>query len=1109
VKRIAVLVVLSSLLLAAGAVAADTASSTRTGKDAGGKAKAGEKEKGGWNADTFKGLKLRNIGPALTAGRIVDVAVPPGQKNTLYVAAAAGGVWKTTNGGTTWTPLFDDQGSYSIGCLALDPHNPLVVWVGAGEANAQRSVSYGDGVYKSVDGGKTWEHMGLRSSEHIGQIVVDPRDSNTVYVAAQGPLWSPGGDRGLYKTTDGGRTWKPILTLSENTGVTEVWLDPRNADVLYAVAYQRRRHVFTVINGGPESAIYKSYDAGATWKKIHAGLPKEDLGRIGLAISPADPNVIYATVEAARRTGGFFRSKDAGANWEKMNDFVPSSGQYYQKLYADPKVVDRVYDIDVNLKVTEDGGRTLRNVGERNKHVDNHVVWIDPDDNNHLLVGCDGGLYESWDRGALWRFFANMPITQFYRVAVDEDRPFYNVYGGTQDNFSLGGPSRTNSVHGISNADWFVTQGGDGFVSVVDPQDPNVVYAESQNGGIVRFDRKSGEGTDIQPQTAKGEAPLRFNWDSPIMISPHSHTRIYFAAQKLFQSDDRGDTWKAVSPDLTRQLDRNKLPVMGRVWSIDAVAKNANTSFYGNIVSLTESPVAAGLLYVGTDDGLVQVTADDGGHWRKVESFPGVPDMTYVSSLKASQHDAGTVYAAFDNHKRGDFKPYLLKSTDRGATWTSIAGDLPAHGTVYAVAEDHVDPNLLFAGTEWGLFFSRDGGRRWVQLKGGMPVIAVRDLAIQKRENDLVVATFGRGFYILDDYSPLRLATPETVQQETAVFPVKPVLQYNQRMPLGIRDKAFQGEALFTAPNPPYGAVFTYYLKDDLRTRRKRRGEQEKRIEEEGGNLSYPTWEELRNEDREREPAILITIADEKGNVIRRGIAPATAGFHRMAWDLRFPPPNPTVLTEREDSIFDDPTRGPAVVPGKYTVTFAKRVEDVVTPLGPPQTFTVTALNTATLPATDRAAVLEFQRKTAQLQRAVLGAVEAAREAQIRINFLQRAWLDTPGADPKLAVEVRALELRLKDITTELSGDTAVSSYNEPTPPSLTSRVGNLISSHWGSSSAPTHTNVESYAVASEQFAAVLEKLHAFEADLKDLEGRFEAAGAPWTPGRVPDWKPQ
>ena len=720
-----------------------------------------EKPKGGWSADTWSGLELRGIGPAVTSGRVVDIAVDPTDTKRWYLAVASGGVWKTENGGTTWTPVFDGEGSYSIGCVTIDPKNPNVVWVGTGENNSQRSVGYGDGVYKSEDGGKSWKNVGLKASEHIGKIVVNPKDSNVVYVAAQGPLWAPGGDRGLYKTTDGGKTWNAVLTIDENTGVTDVVMDPRDPDTLIAASYQRRRHVFTLIDGGPGSGVHKTTDGGKTWKKITSGLPKEEMGRIGLALAPTEPDTVYALVEtaAANKAGGTFRSTNRGESWEKRGDYVPGGPMYYQEIFVDPKDAERLYSMDVFLKVSDDAGKTWRNLGERYKHVDNHAIWIDPDDTDHYLVGCDGGLYQSFDRAATWQFVGNLPVTQFYRVDVDNSSPVYYVYGGTQDNNTLGGPSRTLNAHGIANHDWFVTWGGDGFHARIDPTDPNIVYSTLQHGVLGRYDRRSGEAVLIQPQEKPGDDPLRWNWDSPLVLSPHKPTRLYFAAQRVFRSEDRGDSWTPISEDLTRKIDRNKLKVMGKVWGPDAVAKGASTSFYGNIVSLDESPLVEGLLYVGTDDGLVQVSEDGGKAWRRQETFPGVPEMSYVSDLFASRFDANVVYATFNNHKAGDFKPYVLRSGDRGRTWTSVTADLPARGSAWTIAEDTVEKELLFAGTEFGLFFSRDGGKKWVQLKGGMPVIAVRDLAIQKREGDLVIATFGRGFYVLDDLTPLRHAT--------------------------------------------------------------------------------------------------------------------------------------------------------------------------------------------------------------------------------------------------------------------------------------------------------------------------------------------------------------
>ncbi|HJS74707.1 MAG TPA: glycosyl hydrolase, partial [Vicinamibacteria bacterium] len=858
-----------------------------------------------------------------------------------------------------------------------------------------------------------------------------------------------------------------------------------------------------------ESTIYKTTDGGESFRKVASGLPKGDLGRIGLARSPAAPDVVYAIVEAPGDESGFFRSLDGGESWEKRSSHVSGSPQYYQEIFADPRNPERVYSMDTYMMVTEDGGKTFAQVGEAYKHVDNHALWIDPGDTDHLLAGCDGGVYESFDRGATWDYKANLPLTQFYRVSVDNAAPFYNVYGGTQDNFSLGGPSRTASAHGILNSDWFVTRGGDGFETVVDPVDPNILYAQSQHGGLVRFDRKSGEAIYVQPQPGANEDGLRWNWDSPLLVSPHSPTRLYFAANRLFRSDDRGNSWRAVSPDLAAGIDRNQLEVMGKVWSVDAVAKNTSTSIYGNIVSLSESPLKEGLLYLGTDDGLIQVSEDSGGVWNRTEIPQGVPERTYVSRVEASSHDLDTVYAAFDNHKMGDFNPYIYKSVDRGRNWTAITSGLPGNGPVYAVVEDPVSPDLLFAGTEFGLYFSSDGGKLWTQLKGGLPTIAVRDLAIQPRENDLVLATFGRGFYVLDDYSPLRNMTPEALERRAILFPLERSWMYMEELPLGLRGKSFQGDSFYTAENPPFGATVTYYLRDELQTRKKKRQEEEKRIEGEGGTLRYPSWDTLRAEDREDAPAILITVKDAAGEVVRRLEGPVTAGFHRVAWDFRFPDSRPTRLEEKPpDNPFAEPPRGPMVVPGTYEVSLSQRVDSVITSLGEPQKFEAVALGAASLPAEDKKELLAFQQQTAELQRAVLGSLRSVEETRSRLDYVMRAILQAPRADEALLREARALDDRLHAIDVALSGDETIRSRSESTPPSIAERVDDVVSGHWTSTSAPTETQRDAYRIAGAAFEPVLEDLRRLlEDDLPALEAKLDDAGAPWTPGRVPKWR--
>ena len=1058
-----------------------------------------EEEEPVMSAGSFSGLNSRSIGPALMSGRIGDFAVNPDRSAEYYVAVCSGNVWKTVNDGTTFEPVFDGEGSYSIGCVAIDPNNTDIVWVGSGENNSQRSVSFGDGVYKSVDAGKSWKNMGLPESEHIGVIAIDPRDSDTVYVAAQGPLWRSGGDRGLYKTTDAGATWERVLHVSDDTGINEVHLDPRDPDVVYASAYQRRRHVWTLIDGGPEGGIWKSTDAGATWREINTGLPGEDKGRIGLDISPADPDVVYAIVEAANGESGFYRSTNRGERWEKMSGHATSSPQYYNEIVCHPTDPDTVYSLDTFLQVTHDAGKTWERVAKKNKHVDNHALWINPADPRHMLVGCDGGIYDTHDAGDNWRYMANLPVTQFYRVNVDQAEPFYNVYGGTQDNNSQGGPSRTTDRAGITNADWFITVGGDGYETVVDPEDPNIVYSQWQYAGLVRFDRRSGEVADIRPAERPGDEPYVFNWDTPLILSPHSHTRLYIAGNFLFRSDDRGDSWQIVSGNLTRGIDRNALEIMGTIQKPDAVAKHDSTSIYGNAVALDESPLVEGLIYVGTDDGLIHVTENGGETWRRIESVGGVPDMTYVSCLHASPADPDTVFATFDNHKMGDFKPYLFRSDDRGVTWTPIMGDLPERDICYAVRQDHVNPDLLFVGTEFAAYFTVDAGQTWIKL-AGVPTIAVRDIEIQRRENDLVLGTFGRGFYVLDDFSPLRTVNEELMGQEAALFGVKDALQYVPRSRLGNPNgRGSMGATYYAAPNPPYGAIFTYHLAEKFRTLEEQRHEAEK---EEG--WEYPDIDRFRAEDRELEPQVVLAVRDADGNIVRRVDAPRGKGFHRVAWDLRYPSEEPVSLSERHIEDWDLPTGGAMVTPGEYSVTLELHEKGTVRQLAGPEPFTVANLDLGTLRPDDPGAVLAFTREASALNREVAGALRAAGEADNRIKHLRRAIADTPAAGPAHLERLEALRLDLDALQVQLRGDPTLGKRNEPQGPSLSGRIGAVVGGRFYATSPPTGTHREQLGYAQEQFAGVRVELNELFVRLVELEMELEDLGAPWTPGRVP-----
>ena len=1056
----------------------------------------------GINSSLVSTLSFRSIGPALMSGRILDIAVDPEKRSTWYLATV-GGVWKTSNAGVTWRPIFDGYGSYSIGCVAVDPNDRFTVWVGTGENNSQRSVGYGDGLYKSTDGGASFKKVGLENSEHIGKILIHPDDSNTVYVAAQGPLWNSGGDRGLYKTTDGGKTWDRILHVSENTGINEVHMDPGNPDILYASAYQRRRHTWVLIDGGPESGIYKSTDAGATWKKANRGLPGGDKGRIGMAVSPIDPEVVYAIVEAAEGNSGFYRSSNKGESWRRMGSYVSGSPQYYQEIVACPHKFDRIYSLDTFMQVSEDGGRTFTGLGESNKHVDNHALVVDPDDPDHLLIGCDGGVYETWDRGKNYDFKANLPITQFYKVAVSNDKPFYYVYGGTQDNATQGGPSQTTNNHGIRNSDWFITVFGDGFDPAVDPNDPDTVYSQWQYGGLVRFNRKTGERVDIRPQPVAGGTPNRWNWDSALMISPHASERIYYGSQILYRSDDRGDNWTAVSEDLSRDIDRNKLKVMGRVWGVDTVAKNMSTSMYGTIVSVSESPKQEGLIYVGTDDGVVSVTEDGGESWRKIEKFGSldVPEFGYINDIEADMEDPDTVYVAVNNHKRGDFKPYVVKSNDRGKTWFDITGDLPERGSVYSLKQDHKNPNLMFCGTEFGCFFTLDGGSKWIQLRSGIPTVAVRDIEIQRDVDALVLASFGRGFYILDDYSPLQQLTEE-ISDQNKIFPIKKGMMYRRSAPLAGSGKAFQGANFYTAPNPQFGVAITYHLKDSLKTKRSTRKSKDKRNAAAGRDVYYPSWDDLKAEDREVAPRVRLTIRDTEGNIVKRIPGSTSKGMHRTYWDFRH----------------GGGRMSPFAVPGKYTVDIEQVVQssgedsDVsfeFTQLVEPIEFEIEPLNFGQTSQPDREAILAFSRQALDLSKVINAASSVLGETRTQLDAIKRVVEESTELDPELMNEIRSLELELTDINEKFNGDPTKSRRNESAYPGFLSRLRTMVMGAMGSTEGPTGTHMQQYDIVVDEYESISDQLDKLvNKKLPALNKKLDEAGAPWTPGRrIPDLK--
>ena len=1055
--------------------------------------------------ETFEGLALRGIGPALMSGRIADIAIDPGDRSTWYVAVGSGGVWKTTNAGTTWTSVFDGQGSYSIGCVAVDPNRPTTVWVGSGENGSGRHAGFGDGVYRSLDGGGTWENMGLRASERIGSIRIDPRDSDVVYVAAQGPLWSGGGERGVYKTEDGGATWALVLAgANEYTGANEVVLDPNDPDVLYAAMHQRQRNVAALIDGGPGSGIHKSTDGGATWRELTAGLPDEDLGKIGLALAPQDSQVLYATIELAHRGGGFYRSVDGGASWEQRNDSMAggTGPHYYQELWASPHSIGRVYQAGPRMLMTEDGGASMHPMGEEFKHGDNHAMAFDPDDPEYLLVGSDGGIYESFDLGATWKFAANLPVTQFYKVAVDYDEPFYNVYGGTQDNNTQGGPSRTVNVNGIRNADWFITLYADGHQPAVDPTNPDIVYSEWQEGNLVRYDRRTGEIVYIQPQPAEDEPWDRFNWDAPILISSHDPARLFYASQRVWRSDDRGDSWTPLSGDLSRGEDRLRQPLMGRVWSYDAIWDLYAMSKYATITSLAESPVDERVLYAGTDDGLIQVSEDGGASWRRIDALPGVEARFFVNDIKADLFDASTVYVCVDHHKDGDFKPYVLMSTDRGRSWRSIAGDLPDRHLVWRLVQDEVNPELLFVGTEFGVFFTVDGGGRWVKLGGNAPTIPFRDLAIQRREHDLVGATFGRGFWILDDYTPLRTVSAELLEQEAHLFEVRDAWWYVERRPLGQGEKASQGHAYFTAPNPPFGAVFTYYLRDELKTAAELRKEREQSLSEAGGDTPTPGWEALLEEAWQDEPAVVFTVRDAGGEVVRTLRAPAGKGLQRISWDLRGPTPSPWREGEGEDEDGED--SGSLVLPGRYVVTMATVHDGVTRGLGEPRTFEVKRLPVE--PALTRNSLdttAAFLARLDRLQRQFSGALASVDEALVEVGAIRDVIARSATEDASLDGEARRIQRRLRELRETLRGNDAREMAGDPGPVSVQRRLSVATTGTGLSTYGPTPNLERSVDIGEAGLNRVRVELQQLVVgELEALHARLRAAGLPWSPGR-------
>ncbi len=1048
----------------------------------------------------FNGLKLRSIGPAFMSGRIADIAIHPQNENIWYVAVGSGGVWKTINSGTTWTPIFDKETSYSIGTVSIDPNRPETIWVGTGEDVGGRHVGFGDGVYRSDDGGQTWTNMGLKETQHISRVKVHPNNSNIVWVTAQGPLWSKGGQRGLYKSKDRGKTWIKTLGDDKWTGVTELVYDPRNPDRMYAATWQRHRTVAAYIGNGPGTALYRSDDGGDTWEKLTNGLPKTSMGKTGLAISPHDPDVLYAAIELDRRTGAVYRSNDGGSSWSKQSNTVTggTGPHYYQELYASPHQKDRLYLMDNSMQISEDGGKTFYRMNRKNKHGDNHAIAFRKNDPNYLLVGTDGGLYESFDLTKSWKYIENLPVTQFYKLAVDDAEPFYNIYGGTQDNSTEGGPSRTDNLHGIQNSDWRVILNWDGHQPATEPGNPNIVYAERQEGTLSRLDMKTGEAVDIQPQPVEGDAIQRFNWDAPILVSPHKPSTIYFASQRVWKSENRGDSWSAISDDLTKNEERITLPIMGKQQSWDNAWDVYAMSNYNTITSLSESPKQEGLLYVGTDDGLINVTENGGANWRqiKVNQLPGVPSTAFVNDIKADLYDANTVYVALDNHKYGDFKPYLYKSTNRGQTWKSLTKTIPDNHLVWRLVQDHVSPNLLFIGTEFGLFFSVDGGKQWTALKGKVPTISFRDLAIQKRENDLVAASFGRGFYILDDYSALRDVSQTDLNAEAKLFPVRDAWWYIQRSQLSFEaNKGSQGDSHFVAPNPDFGALLTYYLKEAPILQKEQRKTKEKNIKNQ--NIPFPGWKALEDEKLEQKPQLVFVIKNQAGEVIRNIFKEAKSGINRTAWDLRYPNYSPIGLNDMKGSNGNE-LKGLLAPPGTYSVTMYLSHNGSIKQLDAPVKFKVKPLYKNTLQGTTPEVASAFWRSYEAASRTASAIDKSIVKAEKKTKALHKALIHS-RINPETGLkQLELIRDQINTLKSDYYGNQAKAEIGEKNPPSVNDKMFTIYLSLERSTYGPTETNKAQMKIINDMLNKAENKLKAIQNAMDRLEVMLKASGAPY-----------
>ncbi|MDC3330334.1 glycosyl hydrolase [Flavobacteriaceae bacterium] len=1043
---------------------------------------------------SLEAFSLRNVGPAFLSGRIADIKTHPENESVWYVATGSSGVWKTVNAGTTWTPIFEDQPSYSTGCITLDPSNPDVVWVGTGENVGGRHVAYGDGIYRSDNGGTTWKNMGLKKSEHISEIIVHPDNSDVVWVAAQGPLWTSGGERGLYKTTNGGTSWKRVLGNDQWTGVTDIMIDPRNPQILYAATWDRHRTVAALMGGGPGTALYRSDDGGENWTKLTEGLPESNMGKIGITISPQNPDVVYAAIELDRKSGAVYRSSNRGASWTKMSDTVSggTGPHYYQELYASPHEFDRLYLMNVRVLTSGDGGKTFVQLKERDKHSDNHAIVFKKDDPNYIMLGTDAGIYETFDNAETWRYIKNLPLTQFYKVAVNNAEPFYHIFGGTQDNGSAGGPSATDEREGIANKHWYKTLFADGHQSATDPVYNDIIYAETQQGGLYRIDLTTGEQVSVQPKAGLGEPHERFNWDAPILVSPHNPKRLYFASYRVWKSESRGDDWEPISGDLTRNEDRLTLPIMGRKQSWDNAWDVGAMSNYNTITSLAESPVQEGLLYAGTDDGFIQVSENGGESWRKIPvTALGLAPRTFVNDIKADLFDANTVYVALDNHKEGDFNPYLFKSTDKGQSWQFISGNIPDRTLVWRMVQDPVKKNLLFAATEFGIYTSLNGGTSWQKL-GGAPTISFRDLTIQKRENDLVAASFGRGFFVLDDYSALREFTEDNLSQKGKLFTPRTAKWFVPRSNIGNT-----GADYYFAKNPTYGAVFTYHLADEYQTVKEVRKEKETSLNKNKADILFPGWDALDAERQENEAQVVLSIQDSQGNVINKISQKASQGSHRMAWN--FSHFNPY-------SISDSPSRyrggGALAKPGSYQASLSLVQNGEVTPLDGPISFEVKALREGVLKGISHEEYNAYLTEITQVYKSISAVRDVLSESgkmhKAMVTALAQAKILPGTLEPKL----EALKLDLTRINQSISGSPSRREVGERNPAGIQSFLSNAMVG-LRNSYGPTPLHKKSLKIAKELLVQLRAEVKSIsEVRIPEIEAALKAADAPYILGQ-------